>query len=597
MTLIVLIVVGTGIAVANLSSAGATVDFLRKTDLVTERAECPFGWPLAWYWRISGNEAEAPKWTVSRISEPCLIGNVAMWLAMLASTAVVCQWLLRRYPQRFRGRPHVSTLIPLALVAVPTVLANLSGFEPDADSMQGEYYGWPLIWYGHLPGYGVMATVIRAESWEYSAPGLVSDLLAWFLVLAVTGLTWEWLVRRYRPRFRWSLKTMLAAVGLVAVGCAWLANARNRAEKQDALIDLLGGEESFANSHYFYHVERWGPKWLDLVGADRLRRSIVGASVEAADADIEDLFKRLAPLPDLRFLDMASSFSYAGGRPQLGVFSRAMGEALGSMRQLRMLNVECERVYGHISTYDFHECMTAVGKLTQIELLGIHIWEENIDDLSCLDKLTRLKRLKLSVIPFANRERWDADQAAVREAAGNEHEKRDEPRTLARLPPLPRLEFLNLHEWELGDEYLDRLAGFPRLKSLDLSWTTVSAEGLAKLAPMDSLEELAINEDVATSTGFEALIGLKRLKALHVCPGEWYTGESEEDNGTDLAGTTTVFTLDDGSELVVLSGEFDGLRRALAALRQSHPGIVIDAAYEEFEVKYEVEAPWHGNDP
>ena len=62
------------------------------------------------------------------------------------------------------------------------------------------------------------------------------------------------------------------------------------------------------------------------------------------------------------------------------------------------------------------------------------MWEENIDDLSCLDKLTRLKRLKLSVVPFANRERWD--QAAVREAAGNEHEKRDEPRTLARLPPL-----------------------------------------------------------------------------------------------------------------------------------------------------------------
>jgi hypothetical protein len=31
-----------------------------------------------------------------------------------------------------------------------------------------------------------------------------------------------------------------------------------------------------------------------------------------------------------------------------------------------------------------------------------------------------------------------------------------------------------------------------------------------------SLEELAINEDVATAVGFEALIALKRLKAVHV---------------------------------------------------------------------------------
>jgi hypothetical protein len=36
------------------------------------------------------------------------------------------------------------------------------------------------------------------------------------------------------------------------------------------------------------------------------------------------------------------------------------------------------------------------------------------------------------------------------------------------------------------------------------------------------------------------------------------------------------------------------LRRALAALRQSHPGIVIDGAYDEFEAKNDVEPPWLG---
>ncbi|HEV3006644.1 MAG TPA: hypothetical protein VGX78_19395, partial [Pirellulales bacterium] len=45
-------------------------------------------------------------------------------------------------------------------------------------------------------------------------------------------------------------------------------------------------------------------------------------------------------------------------------------------------------------------------------------------------------------------------------------------------------------------------------------------------------------------------------------------------------------------ELVVLSSEFDGLRRALRALRQSNPGLVIDARYREFAEKGNLEPPW-----
>jgi len=606
LTLIVLIIVGTAIALANLSLESATIDFLKKTYLVIDRAEHPFGWPLTWYWRIGGNAPGAPQWPVSRLSAPCLIGNVAMWLAMLAGTAAAWHWPLGRYWPRFRGRPRVSTLIPLMVVAVPTVLANLS-CDVLPNSWQGEYYGWPLIWNCHIPAAGVF--YMSVERWHYSAVGLAGNLLVWFLILAVTGLTWEGLVRRYRPRLRWSLKTMLAAVGLAAVVCASLARARSRAEKQDALIDLLGGEKSFVyRERNFYYVERWGPKWLDVVGANRFRRSIVGAHVGAADREIEEQFKRLAQLPDIRFLDMASSFSNdSSGCPQLGRFSPAMGEALGSMRQLRMLNVECERMYGHLSTDDFHECIAAVGNLTQLVGLGMHMWEENIDDLACLDKLTKLKRLKLSVISFANREDAEEAEAEGPEAGGDEDEKRDEPRTLARLPPLPRLEALTLYEWELGDRDLERLAGFPRLTSLDLSWTSVGAAGLVKLAPLVSLEELAINEDVATAAGFEALTTLKCLKAVHVAgPADNQTDDikvEKLERRADLAGASYDKTLlpvtlafDDGRELVVLPGELDGISRALAALRQSHPGLVIDAAYEEFQKRGHVEPPWHGKD-
>ncbi|HUY93059.1 MAG TPA: hypothetical protein VMV10_30295 [Pirellulales bacterium] len=597
---LVLIVVAAAIALANLRSDAATIDFLKKTHLVIEKGERPFGWPLTWYWRDGGYASEGPQWPLSRFSAPRLIGNVAMWLATLAGTAAALRWLLRRYRPRRLARPRVSTLILLMFVVVPVVLANLS-HDGQPNSWQGEYYGWPLLWYGHIPAFG-MFSAISPERREYSAPGLVGDLLVWLLILVVTGMAWEWLVRRYRPRLRWSLKTMLAAVGFVAIVCAWFAGARSRAEKQDALIDLLGGEESFVHSErFFYYVERWGPKWLDVVGADRFRRRIVGALVEAGDADSEQQFERLAPLPDLRFLEMSSSFSNSSV-PQ---FTPAMGNALGGMRQLRVLNVSCENMYGHIPVDSFHECIAAIGKLVQLERLGIHMWEENIDDLACLDKLTNLKSLKLSVIPFADRE--VAKRLERTGEAAEEQTNREEPRTLAYLPPLPRLEFLNVHEWEFGDQDLGRLARFPRLKSLDLSWTTVGAEGLAKLAPLESLEELAINEDVATSAGFEALIGLKRLKAVHIWgPGHRHTSDTKAEKfqrRADIAAVTldgtlrpAVLLLDDRSELVVLPGELDGLRRSLAALRKSHSAIVIDAAYEEFEEKNDVEPPWHATD-
>jgi hypothetical protein len=584
-TVIVLLVAGTGVAVANLSSESATVDFLKKTYFAYDEGERPFGWPLVWYWRTAGNLGDAFQWPISRLSAPRLFANAALWLAMLAATVAACRWLLREHFPRFE-RPRVSTLVALIVVAAPTVLANLS----HDDSPLGDYYGWPLIWYGHIPAMGSIAAIFP-ERWEFSALAFFGNLLAWLLLLAVTWLAWQWLAGRYQPRLRWNLKTMLAVVGVAAVICAWLAGARSRAEKQDALIEFLGGEKFFVDEQpQFYDVDRWGPRWLDLLGADRFRRSIVAANVEAGDDDIEELLERLAQLPDLRCLDISSAFTIPS-RPR---FTRRMGETLGGMRQLRMLNVECENAYGYILTDEVHECIAAVGKLAQLERLGIHLWEENIDDLANLNKLTNLSSLELSIIPFADWEDSYTYGGADTSEEADERENNVEPRTLVRLPPLPRLEVLTLHEWELGDENLDRLAGFPRLKSLDLSWTTVTAAGLAKLALLESLKELAINEDVATAAGIQALTALKRLKAVHIAvAGDAQAHDAKMEKikrRAEIAGVAldesvrpAALALDDGSKLVVLPGELEGLRRALAALRQSHPGIVIDAAYEEFE--------------
>ncbi|HEV3003249.1 MAG TPA: hypothetical protein VGX78_02265, partial [Pirellulales bacterium] len=88
-----------------------------------------------------------------------------------------------------------------------------------------------------------------------------------------------------------------------------------------------------------------------------------------------------------------------------------------------------------------------------------------------------MKTLTLDTSPVADR----ADDT-------QSPENDDRPPVLAHLPALPRLEALDLHDTQVGDQDLRPLGGFPRLTSLDLSGTLVSDVGLAKLAPLESLE-------------------------------------------------------------------------------------------------------------
>jgi hypothetical protein len=221
----------------------------------------------------------------------------------------------------------------------------------------------------------------------------------------------------------------------------------------------------------------------------------------------------------------------------------------------------------------------------------LEICEEAGDSLNCLSGLTNLKALTLVIFPF---KADDADEA----------ENSIEAPTLKYLPVLPRLECLVLDEWEIGDESLGQLARFPRLKSLDLAPTSATDIGLAKLAPLDSLEELAIDEEIATADGFEALAALKGLKTVHIAGPAGFRVEDRDDKVRRRAEflfgeveqeehlQSGALRLNDGRELLVLSAELDALHKALAALRRSHPGIVIDARYPEFRARHDVQARW-----
>lgn len=81
-----------------------------------------FGWPLLWHQSVAvaglvGTKAVGECHSVSRLA--C---NVVLWLAMLASLAGACEWLLRRYP------PCLSWNLRTMLLAVGFIAAACGWF-------------------------------------------------------------------------------------------------------------------------------------------------------------------------------------------------------------------------------------------------------------------------------------------------------------------------------------------------------------------------------------------------------------------------------------------------------------------------------------
>lgn len=590
-TAVVLLVVGGLIALANLPCESLTLGFMTEVSQggKPERAS---GWPFRWYWRspkrvprekrwlgsaVAGSSGVVTlEWPVARCSMRRFAANLGLWLLILAASWAGFYRALRRNPPRLRWQPRFTTLLVLTLQSALTLLANLSS-ESDPKSLHG--FGWPFIWYWHAV---LVSPFSFYEESDFSAAVLLGNMAIWLAMLAVTAVAWERLLSRYRPGFRWSLKTMLGAVAIIAVSLAWAAAVRSRAREQDAVISRIG------NDHYLY-LERVGPNWLDLIGADRFRRRIIGASVHEIDGD---LFEKLSRIQSLRFLDIAP---YLYNRPF--AFTPRIGALLASMQQLRLLNVECQGDdvddRGAPPRAATDECLAAVGKISRLERVRLELWSECTDGLAYLSDLKHLKSLSLHIRPFT-------DGQGRRLASVDGH-----PRTLMSLPALQCLESLELDDWEFDDAQIGWLAGCKHLRSLDLSQTAVTDAGLPSLASLESLEELAINEYTATRLGFDAIVGLRHLKAVHIAVSEANRTDAIKSamamrrarfvmagrRDADGAVATTL-ALDDGKELVVLAFELDGLRREIQSLRRSHPGVVIDAAYAEFEKRADLKPPW-----
>ncbi|HVC99075.1 MAG TPA: hypothetical protein VND64_35750 [Pirellulales bacterium] len=444
-----------------------------------------------------------------------------------------------------RYRPRILTLIVLFVVAAPTVLANLS-FEipPDHGLLVNVSYGWPLIWHWYNLVLSPIFCGIR--NWDYSVSRLAGNLAMWLVMLATAGGSCEWLLRRYRPRLRWSLRTMLAAVGLVAVCCAWFAAARDRANVQDPIIAAIEGREGDV------WVERWGPIWLDFIGADRYRRCIIGVQMHGEELD-EEFVMRLTGLPRLQYLEI-----------NVEQLTPRMAAALADMRQLRSLGVTGPM-------HDEKEFLAAIGQMTQLVDLQLQTAMIASESLESLAGLTNLKLLSLSVCT-------EVHEPGPQQPEGNQHAP-----LFTHLPALPRLEAIDFCGSTVSAQDLRHLAVLRNLKALDLSSACLSPDAsLADLASLESLELLAIDHDMISASGIESLVAIKRLKFLII---HQFFSHGESDRLVPLA-------LDAGDELFVADTAVDALRRALEALRHSNPGIVIDKSWWVVDRRVEIKPPW-----
>lgn len=372
-----------------------------------------------------------------------------------------------------RYRPRFLTLLVLLLTATLLVLSNLTYVLTNVSSQGGwhQNYGWPVVWYRLIlvPWLGGGFQIHRVR--------LAVDAAVWLLILGVAGGVCEWLARRFRPRLRWNLRTMLAFTALAAACCGWFVVASRRARQRDEIVARSNRGESDINPLW---IERRGPRWLGLFGVERYFQQLVGAKFTCwacDDQENEGDLNRLKDVLSLRLLYLEAVR-----------LSPAMVDALEGMSQLKILSINADDP-------EWRPCLAAVGRMSRLEQLCLV--NPNSHALAELAALHRLRGLHLQ---FGSPEGGDDPYS--------------NPPLVASLPIFPQLETLTFYGPYLVDDDIRRLAAQSGLKALRIEAPIIGAD-LEALRALDALEELTIAGPLQAAD-ILALRGLKSLKTLHI---------------------------------------------------------------------------------
>jgi hypothetical protein len=273
---------------------------------------------------------------------------------------------------------------------------------------------------------------------------------------------------------RFSLRTFLVAVTLIAVGLGWFFSSVENERRAAEAIRAAGGTIVYdwqirpPDAEPDFKPQPPGPEWL---------RNRIGPHWFDSIVEVR-----------------LNGFGNARARKQFSTVGRQLAE----LRSLRELSI-----WGQDLKPDEFRTL---GGMKRVEVLRLRLdYEIREDDARTLAGASRLREISIS-------------GARIRAAA------------LRQLAGLPRLETLTidcdsyspqtarrLTEWQLRDDAAAAVGDIVQLRKLQLFATEITDAGLADLCRLSQLESLTVGSPHITSASFDRIAKLSRLERL----GTW----------------------------------------------------------------------------
>jgi len=301
--------------------------------------------------------------------------------------------------------------------------------------------------------------------------------------------------RRWLPRMRFRLSTMLLTIALAATLLGWGIDhieQRKQVRALESHFELSFSDDERAALQYFadarcpivmraFHASTLGDedlKWVSMLPTlDYL----------VVDNATDDGLVNVARLKRLRSLTIMKSPTLSDrGITHLG----------------ELTNLEYLHLYDGQLT---DKAMESIGRLAQLKSLDVRGTRISSDGVAYLRDLRELQALRLSQNP-------DVDDRALEYIAQlpelthlSISASSVNGDGLNFLSQMPRLEVLVLQGSSIDGSGLDQLANAESLRRLDLSFTSVGDDDIDKLATLSQLETLAVYGTRVTPDGVNRL--------------------------------------------------------------------------------------------
>lgn len=270
-----------------------------------------------------------------------------------------------------------------------------------------------------------------------------------------------------RPRWQFSLRSLLLVILLAALWFSWRSANLRRAARESEVVAKLGGA-------------------ADQTG--RVSGSVTSVTLNASATD--EHMKLLTELPMLRFLMIEESrisdkgFAALKGSRQL-VYLEVASTTISSaeLRCLLPTHIECLTLRNcrlrdlGPALLLLNELQDQMAGLFDLDLSGTRIENEEVVHLKTLHEALAL----------------------------NLNDTNIDDSTLAHLGQISRLSCLELRSTQITDVGVSHLAKLPELVLLDLSQTRISDASVKHLAKLSSLLSLKLDGSQITKTGLEQL--------------------------------------------------------------------------------------------